>query len=134
MLQVKTKVKEAFRNNQSIGFGLFADQFIPKGTIIWKLNPLIDKIINVDQLVNFSELELKYINTYCYRENTVMILCADDGKYYNHSVNCNCDDLIDDVLGSITVAKVDINEGEELTSDYRTFDDDSKNGELDGYL
>lgn len=119
MLLVKTKIKES----QIAGYGLFADEFIPKDTIIWKLNELIDKVIPVSDLDKFTQLERDFLDMYAYREGNNIILCSDNGRYFNHSATPNTIDLIDE-RGSLTIAKVDINIGEELVSDYSSFDAD----------
>jgi len=45
-----------------------------------------------------------------------MAVCADDARFMNHSENPSCLDE-----GETTSAKRDIQAGEELTCDYRTF-------------
>ena len=119
MLLVKTKVKQS----NIAGLGLFADEFIKEGTIIWKLNVLIDKVIPITDLDKFSKLECEFLNMYAYREGDNLILCSDNGRYFNHSKNPNTIDLIDE-RGSVTIAKADINAGEEIVSDYSSFDAD----------
>ena len=119
MLLVKTKIKES----AIAGLGLFADEFIAKDTVIWKLNPLIDKIIPVAEVTKFTALEREFLGKYAYREGDNLILCSDNGRYFNHSVRPNTLDLIDE-RGSVSVAKKDIYAGEELVSDYSSFDAD----------
>ncbi|TFH41496.1 MAG: SET domain-containing protein-lysine N-methyltransferase [Chrysiogenales bacterium] len=133
MLLVKTRVRDAYRGDVHIGFGLFADQFIPKGTIIWKFNPLIDRVISRYDLASFSDIELHFLETYTYREGENLILCSDDAKYVNHSHTPNTDNF-ENEEGSVTVANTDINTGDEITSDYSHFADDSQDGAVDAYL
>ncbi len=121
MLLIKTIIKES----PIAGLGLFADEFIPKGTVIWKLNPLIDKIIPVSETASFTALEREFLEKYAYREGDNLILCSDNGRYFNHSSHPNTLDLIDE-RGSVSVAKKDIEAGEELVSDYASFDADFK--------
>ena len=45
MLVVKTKIK----NSPIHGIGLFAEEFIPKGTLVWKLNKKFDLIYTKKQ-------------------------------------------------------------------------------------
>lgn len=124
MLKIKTIVDKSTIPNA--GNGLYANQDISKGTLIWQLN-LIDKIIPVGILIHLSGQERTYLNKYAYKSGENLILCSDDAKYINHSINPNLEDYIDPKFGSVTVAKYDIKEGEELLSDYSNFDDDSKN-------
>jgi uncharacterized protein len=126
MLLVKTTVKESTVPN--IGWGLFADQDIPKGGIIWELNTIVDKIIPIVKIQYLTDVEKEYLKKYAYRVGDMMILCSDDGKYINHSDTPNVDDLIDNHDRSITIANREIKAGEELFSNYAAFDDDSKNG------
>lgn len=120
MLLVKTKLGIS----QIHGIGCFADEPISKGTLIWKFNALVDK--------KFSEKELHTLPTnirnslmeYMYKENGAYILCGDNARFFNHSEDPNTDDSID--FPNTRAAK-DILIGEEITSDYRTFD---KNWEM----
>jgi SET domain-containing protein len=45
------------------------------------------------------------------------MLCGDDGRFFNHSENPNCDESVKD----LTTAIKNIEIGEELTVDYRVF-------------
>jgi len=47
MLQVKTYVKES----KIHGNGLFAKEFIPKGTIIWKFDSRLDTKISEESII-----------------------------------------------------------------------------------
>ncbi len=133
MLLVRTRVRDAYRGDVHIGLGLFADEFIPKGTVIWRFNPVIDREIPVGDLEGLTEIERRFIDTYTYREGDTLVLCSDDAKYVNHSRTPNTDNY-ENEMGSVTVARVDINIGEEITSDYRDFDDDSQGDAVDAYL
>jgi hypothetical protein len=56
---------------------------------------------------------------YCYLSpEGIYVFCGDNAKFMNHSTDPNCDDP----EGRYTVANRDIEAGEELTSDYTTFD------------
>lgn len=120
MLLIKTKVL----NSKVAGYGLFADQFIPKNTIIWKFNELLDKKIHIHDIVFCSQIERMFLDKYAYREGEYLIICTDEAKYINHSSNPNTDDFIDKEHGSITIANKDINIGDEIVSNYESFDND----------
>lgn len=122
MLQVKTHIKESTIPNA--GFGLFASQFIPKDSLIWIFNPIVDKVIKVNSLQYLNDIEMKVIKVYAYKQGDEMILCSDNGRYINHSETPNTLDYIDPILGSVTIAKFDIQENEEIFSDYNSFDDE----------
>ncbi|OGC52058.1 hypothetical protein A2982_02455 [candidate division WWE3 bacterium RIFCSPLOWO2_01_FULL_39_13] len=123
MLLVKTKIGPSKIN----GIGLFADQFIPKETPVWKFMPGFDLVISKDQIQNLSEPARKQFLKYAYfnPETSKYILCFDDARFSNHSNNPNTIsvDSFDDEEG-VDVAARDIQEGEELTCNYKEFDGD----------
>jgi len=124
MLLVKTKVKES----KIHGKGLFADQNIKKGQIIWKFNPLIDRKIPRKKLAKLPIFVQRYIKYYSYLNNKdEFVLCGDGARYINHSDNPNTKDIVtfwDKLLGreGISVAARDIKKGKEITSKYLRFD------------
>ena len=59
MLQVKTYIYKSLIPNA--GNGLFAGEDIKEGTIIWKLNPRIDKIIQINDLILMNDIERTYL-------------------------------------------------------------------------
>lgn len=130
MLLVKTIVKQSTIPNG--GLGLFADQDIPKGFILWEFNKIVDVTIPVEKLEYLIKVEKDYIKKYAYREGDNLILCSDDDKYINHSDTPNVLDIFDERNFSVSVAARDIKAGEELLCDYSTFDDNYKNGVVFG--
>lgn len=131
MLLVKTKIKES----QIHGVGLFADQYIPKGTEIWRFTPGFDQKFTREQILSFPDLLQIYICTYCWRSKKSKLYCfsADNGKYFNHSLSPNVlSEYRDDEDEVITIAVKDIEEGEEILDDYNSFEDEkSENDVLD---
>lgn len=115
MLYVKTKIGPSTID----GTGLFADEFIPKGTAVWKYNPSIDRLLTTDEVANFAEPIQERFHNYAFFDKKYgkYMFCGDDGRFFNHSENPNCDDSQDD----ITIAIRDIDQGEELTVDYTSF-------------
>lgn len=121
MLLVETKIGPS---NIS-GIGLFANQFISKGTPTWKFKPGFDLKIDKGELANLSEPAKEQVLNYAYLSPNTgkYILCFDDARFFNHSDNPNCvgasptDDGID-------IAARDIQAGEELTCNYKEFDQD----------
>ena len=106
--------------NEQIGFGVFATQFIPKGTITWALDEL-DQILEVDYLDTVDKYKGEVIKKYAYRnQDGKFVLCWDLGKYVNHSFHANC-------MGTayeFEIAIRDIYPGEQLTDDYGTLNID----------
>jgi hypothetical protein len=116
MLEVKTYIDKS--TVPDAGLGCFAAEFIPKGARIWKLNPTIDKVFSDLNITLMSELEQTFIKTYCYRHNGLYFLCVDNARFFNHSDDPNTVDPCDEYS---TYAARDINQGEEILSDYRSF-------------
>jgi SET domain-containing protein len=108
------------------GTGLFAAEFIPKGTLIWELQDHFDTVIKEDDFKfitgptsTMSKVQKEYLFKYCYFKNGKRVLCADDAKFANHSLNANTISTFDKQY-----AKVDIQIGEEIFCDYREICDD----------
>jgi uncharacterized protein len=99
-----------------IGWGVFATRFIPKGTIIWALDPL-DQHFTHEQVASFPSYARRQIEIYSYVDSrSHHILCWDHGRFFNHSCEANCLSMGYD----FELAVRDIQAGEELTDDYGT--------------
>jgi uncharacterized protein len=126
MLFVKTKVLPS----KIQGLGLFADEFIPKGTIIWKFTQGFDLKFTKTQIQKFPKPVQKYLETYDWLSKKSGKYCfsSDNGKYFNHSKTPNClSAYYNNEEEVITKAIKDIQKGEEITDDYSTFEKDFKN-------
>jgi SET domain-containing protein len=130
MLLVKTT-----RGPSSIeGVGLFAAEFIPKGTRIWEYREGVDQRFDDSYFAQFAEDEKCRLLTHCYKNPSsgMYVLCGDDAKYINHSEEPNTEDIgfEEGILNGegITVAARDIFPGEEIISDYASFDADAREG------
>lgn len=122
MMLVKTKLKESNLH----GIGVYADQFIPKGTEVWKFTPGFDIRFTRDQILSFPELLQIYVYKYSWRSRKSGLYCfsGDNGKHFNHSENPNVlSEQREDEDEVITVALRDIEIGEELVDDYSSFED-----------
>ena len=123
MLLVKTRIG----TSPIAGIGLFADEFIPKGTPIWRFKKGFD--IRVDQAyVDALPGPAKaFFATYAYQNQETLryVLCADNARFFNHSdtPNTTCVEDPEDE-DTMDIALRDIAPGEELTVDYREFDTD----------
>jgi len=106
--------------NDQMGFGVFATEFIPKGTITWALDGL-DQILEPKFVETLDEHSGKVVKKYAYRnQQGKYILCWDLGRYVNHSFHANC-------MGTayeFEVAVRDIYPGEQLLDDYGTLNID----------
>jgi hypothetical protein len=97
-----------------VGHGVYTTRPIPRGTIVWVLDPL-DRRISEPEYASLPELLRGEVDTYGYIEaNGDRILCWDLGRFMNHS----CDPTGRNVSGLFEVATRDIPAGAELTTDY----------------
>ncbi|MGO0062138.1 SET domain-containing protein [Brevibacillus fluminis] len=102
--------------NEVIGYGVFATQFIPKGTIVWALDDL-DQILEEKAVNELDPLRQVNVKKYSYRnQHGKYVLCWDNGKFVNHSFSPTCAAT----AYEIELASRDIYPGEELTDDYGT--------------
>ncbi|MBI3571942.1 SET domain-containing protein [Candidatus Kaiserbacteria bacterium] len=123
MLLVKTRIGPSTID----GTELFAAEFIPKGTRVWDYRPDFDLDLTQDQIDALPEIAKRFALRYAYHSKFTgkWILCADDGRFFNHSDKPNTTSIDSpDGLVNAEVASRDIQSGEELTTDYRSFDSD----------
>ncbi|RJP45635.1 SET domain-containing protein-lysine N-methyltransferase [Candidatus Parcubacteria bacterium] len=119
MLLVKTRIGPS----KIHGIGLFADQFIAKGTLVQKFMPGFDLIIPESEIQKLSEPAREQFLKYAYKnKDGQYILCFDDTRFLNHSDNPNL--ISNNPTEEIDVAAQDIQKGEELTVNYKEFDAD----------
>lgn len=120
MLLVKTKL-----GSSSIhGTGVFAAEFIPQGTRVWELTPHFDFKVSREEIERLAEPMRLQMLMYSYTERTtgLCVVCTDNARHENHANEPNTQEI--HVADSIpfSVATRDIQAGEEITCDYRTFD------------
>ena len=97
-----------------IGKGVFATEFIPKGTIMVVRDPY-DLVLSNDEFRALPELMRDEMETYMYRDkHGNLVLGWDHARYMNH--NCNSNTLMTDYNLEIVVR--DIEKDEEITADY----------------
>jgi SET domain-containing protein len=112
MLLINARVRKSHIH----GLGLFADQNIPKGNIIWKFQPGFDVEIPEEDLPTLSIAAQEQVLHYaCYEAGKRrFILSSDDDRFSNHADDPN---TIQD--GETMYACRDIKYGEEITCNYR---------------
>lgn len=122
MLLVKTKLGPSTIS----GIGLYANEFIAKGTIIWRFESKLDVKLSIEayQLLK-SQYDFETLDKYIYRSHisACYILCVDDARFINHANEANTIDTLEGEEG-LTIAARDIQPGEEITSNYQAFDAD----------
>ncbi len=99
-----------------LGFGVFATEFIPKGTVTWARDSL-DQVVPAAHVAAMDENRREAFLTYTYRDSLgAYVLLWDHGRYMNHDFDANTATT----PYGIELAVRDIAPGEELTCDYRT--------------
>lgn len=121
MLVIKTKLGLSSKR----GIGLFADQDIPKGTIVGLNNDDFGIIRYTEKQWknledNLCEESFRHIKRYTYKnkDDGLYWLNLDDTRFINHSENPNIATTGDD-----DIAIKNIKKGEEILIDYTTFYD-----------
>ncbi|MBF2028058.1 MAG: SET domain-containing protein [Oscillatoriales cyanobacterium C42_A2020_001] len=103
--------------DDSIGYGVFATEFIPKGTITWILDDL-DQKFDEAYVHSLDPARRDRLLKFCFRdEYGQYILCWDIARYVNHSFNST---LIATPY-HFELAARDIYPGDEITDDYGYF-------------
>ena len=132
MLIVKTKIGQSHIE----GIGLFADQFIPKGTVTWKFDPRFDLYFDSSEVQKMPDLQKDLIVHFAYlsKKSGKYVYSIDNTRFTNHSTNPNIaeDEKLSEGDAEIcTVATRDIEIGEEMTIDYQAIDavDEESNDE-----
>ena len=101
------------------GFGVFAREFIAKGTKVWEFHPLFDLVFTEEEFENLPPSVREEIEIHLYQPEPGGKLYYEStmGKYMNHSREPNVD--FSEI--GVGVARRDIQPNEELTCDYRHF-------------
>ena len=111
MIHPKTELRFI---SKEVGYGVFATDFIPAGTITWVMDKL-DREFRPEEFFAMDILYQNIIDTYTFRNNIGnYVLCWDHGRFVNHSFNSNCLTTAYD----FEIAIRDILPGEQLTDDY----------------
>lgn len=129
-------VKASAKASKVHGIGLFADEKIPKGTIWWKFDPHFDLIFDPKEVEKMAPVQRDLIKRYGYRSMTMgkWVYSTDDSRFINHSsVHDNVEDVACAEGGSegCSAAKRDIEIGEELLINYRTYDANDQNSDAE---
>jgi uncharacterized protein len=125
MLRVKTSVKQSDIH----GLGLFAEQFIPRGTVVWTFDRPVDQRFSPRDVARMDATMKAFLARYAYCERGTLVLCGDHARFMNHSGYSNCGN---NPARTATLALRDIEPGEELTDNYDTMQDPW--GEFEGII
>ncbi len=119
MIHPKTELKLI---NDQVGYGVFATDFIPEGTIVYVKDSLEQIITPTTYLLHTNEMR-EVIDKYSYMdESGNRIVSWDFAKYVNHCCNCN---TISTGYG-FEMAIRDIQKGEQITDEYGIFNLDKE--------
>lgn len=103
--------------NGAIGCGVFATEFIPKGTIVY-VKDALELEVSAEQYAQLTPVLQEAVEKYSYiDERGFRILSWDHAKYVNHCCNCN---TMSTGYG-FEIAIRDIFPGEEVTDEYGMF-------------
>jgi len=115
MLTVQTYLAPS----QIHGIGLFAAENISQGTVIWKFNPNIDKVITRKKFIRICRevdiCTLKHLLNATYKRRGKFYYITDNARFINHSVDGFNVALIDDYT---EISIRDIKAHEELLENY----------------
>lgn len=116
MLRVKTTIGLSRLH----GVGLFADQFIKRGTTTWQYDKGLDPDFSFEDFDQLTKGHKSIFEKYGYRDFDLnrFIVCIDDQRFINHSSkNFN-------ILSSPNkdIAARDIEKGEELLCNYNDYE------------
>ena len=115
MLLVKTYLDKS----KIHGIGVFAAEFIPRGTKMWRYVEGFDRCYTPRQFAKLPKAAREYIRSYGYKVDGEIIVPGDNDRHCNHADKPNTY-----LKGGYAIARIDIRKGTEITNDYREFDPD----------
>jgi SET domain-containing protein len=121
-----TLIKNYLAKSKIHGLGLFADENIKKGRIIWKFNPFIDILIPKKAMNQLPRVAQEFIMEYGWlsKISENYLICSDNDRFINHSSNPNLNIIVDEKEPEVmSIANRDISKGEEITVNYKDFDE-----------
>jgi SET domain-containing protein len=127
MFNYRAEVKVA--TNPKMGLGLFAKEFIEKGSIVWQYIEGVDVRISKENFEKLNEAQKEYVYKYAWlEEDGCYHSSCDLTNFINHSYSPNLDNTTD-----VTIALKDIQPGEELFTNYAEFDPEFDDYKMDFY-
>lgn len=116
MLHIRTRAK----SSPVHGVGLFAEEFIPKGTVVWTYNESVDRIISPEDIALLPTVAREFLEIYGnHLKDGSIQLSFDHARFVNHSNHPNVGPIESGQRGlSADVALRDIEVGEEIFYSY----------------
>jgi SET domain-containing protein len=99
------------------GIGVFAQEFIAKGTKIWRFVEGFDRAYSPKEYSRLPKAARDFIKFHGYKVDGEILLTVDHDRHINHS-----DDPNTVLKSGYAIANCDIPKGTEITNDYREFD------------
>ena len=115
MFVIKTRVGPSSIH----GTGVFADESVASGTVIWRYDPVFDQVVSEEDFEAAEPAVKAFLNEYAYRAVDLggsWVLSADHARFLNHSDKPNTVEM-----PLVSLAAVDIAAGEEITCNYAAF-------------
>ena len=103
------------------GLGIYADEFIPSGTLIWEFNPKFLATFTLSDIEDLPPHTREFVEKYSFPhliESNKLVIELDNGRFMNHTEKPNTDFT----EFSKGYAIYDIAAGEEITCNYYEFD------------
>jgi uncharacterized protein len=113
MLLIKTYLDESAIH----GLGVFAAEYIRKGTKVWRFVAGFDRVWSPREFAKLPKPARDFIQRHGYRVDGEILLTADHDHHINHSEDANTR-----WHNGHIVARRDIPKGSEITNDYRMLD------------
>lgn len=113
MLLVKTYLDKS----KIHGLGVFAGEFIRKGTKIWRYVEGFDRCYTPKQFARLPKQAREFIKFHGYRVDGEIIFTADHDHHMNHADEPNTY-----LHNGYAIARCNIRKGVEITNNYREFD------------
>jgi len=121
MLRIKTRVGPS----EIHGVGLFADEDVAEGTVIWERTSL-DLVLLSSDLASLPDVEREFVyeyGTFC-RVLDTRFVCLDNTRFMNHATGLAANVVSTDLqIDSVNIAARRIRRGDEITIDYSTICD-----------
>ena len=113
--------------SQIHGMGLFARDFVPAGTPIWRFEPGFDREFTPEAFAALPHLAREHTRWFCFvsKIDGHVILSGDHACFINHSISPNTGASHPASLPVTTIALRDIAPNEEITCNYEAYDADT---------
>jgi len=117
-------VRTSLRPSAIHGTGVFAEEFIPKGAMVWKFHRELDLVIDKQNLEALEPATQEELQHYSWLDTdlNVWVLSAGHGAFVNHSDDPSMHWMEGGDFYAPSYAVRDIQPGEEITDNYSAYD------------